>query len=97
VGMCENSSGLVRVPVVVEPVVVPVPPVIAEVQIADVLVATAVAVLYEMPSMPLPSVKAISRQSSELYFIWGLAYEAIPPAPHTRSFGFLGLHVSRCP
>ena len=71
--MCENSSRVVRVPIVVEPVVVPIPRAIVEVQITDVLVAIAVAVLYRMPSLPLPSMKAISRQSSRLYFIRGLA------------------------
>ena len=71
--MCENSSRLIRVPVVVEPVVVPVPRAIVEVQIADVLVAIAVAVLYRMPSITPPSVKAISRQSPGLNFMRGLA------------------------
>jgi len=67
--MCENSSGLRRAELVVEPVVVPTPRAIVEVQIADVLVAIAVAVLYRMPPSTPASVKAISRQSSSLNFM----------------------------
>ena len=55
--MCENSSRLIGVPVVVEPVVAVMPLIVVEVEITDVLIANAVAVLYEMPSAPLPSVK----------------------------------------
>lgn len=88
VRMCENSSRVIGVPAVVEPVVVPLPPAVIEAEITHAQAAIGVAVLYRMPSVPLPSVKAISRQSSGLYRIRGLAYKAIPPAFYTRSFGF---------
>lgn len=51
---CEQSRGVVAVPDVVEPVVVPIPRSIVEVQIADVEVAVRVAVAYRMPPLPLP-------------------------------------------
>ena len=70
--VAEAESGVVGVPVVVEPVPIPLPPVV-EVEVADVQVAIAVPFPYSVPSMPLPSVNAISRQSSGLYFIRGLA------------------------
>ncbi len=51
---CEQSRGVVAVPVVVKPVVVPIPHPIVEIQIADIEVAVRVAVAYRMPSLPLP-------------------------------------------
>jgi len=51
---CEQSRGVVAVPVVVEPVVVPVPRPVVEVQIADIEVAVRVAVAYRMLPLPLP-------------------------------------------
>ena len=50
----EGSRRIVSVPVVVEPVVVPMPRTIIPVQIANVDVAVRVAVMYSMPSVPLP-------------------------------------------
>ena len=41
---CTQRRGVVAVPVVVEPVVAPVPPVVVPVEVADVQVAIAVAV-----------------------------------------------------
>ena len=41
---CETRGRVAGVPVVVEPVIVPVPPVAAEVQVADVQIAIRVAV-----------------------------------------------------
>jgi len=53
----EKSFGhrgrVVVVPVVVEPVGVPVPPVAVPVEVTDVEVAVPVAVMYEAPSIPL--------------------------------------------
>ena len=51
---CPNRGGIAGVPVVVEPVVVPVPPVAAPVEVADVQEAVGVAVSYETPSKPPP-------------------------------------------
>ena len=51
---CEQSRRAVVIPVVVEPVVVPVPRPAAEVQIADIEVAVGVAALYRMPPLPPP-------------------------------------------
>ncbi len=50
---CVNRGGVVVVPVVVEPVEVRVPPVAVPDEVADVEVAVPVAVMYEMPSIPL--------------------------------------------
>ncbi|MBU1890365.1 hypothetical protein KJ782_02640 [Patescibacteria group bacterium] len=52
--ICEDTRRVVVVPVIVEPVVVPVPPVIIPVEVTDVDIAISVAVLYSVPSMPLP-------------------------------------------
>ena len=93
--MCENSSRLIRVPIIVKPVVVPTPRAIIEVQIADVLVAVAVAVLYRMPSLSLPSVRAILRQSSRLYFIWGLTDKSYPSSTLHQVLRFLS-SMFRC-
>lgn len=41
---CTQRSGVVAVPVVVEPVVAPVPPAVVPIEVADVQVAIAVAV-----------------------------------------------------
>ena len=51
---CDNGSRVVVVPVIVEPVVVPVPRTIVPVQVADIDIAVRVAVMYNMPSVPLP-------------------------------------------
>lgn len=48
---CEDSRGVVDVPVVAQPVVAPVPLIVVPVQIPDVEVAIRVAVTYGMPSM----------------------------------------------
>ena len=48
-----HRGGVVVVPVVVEPVGVPVPPVAVPVEVTDVEVAVPVAVVYEAPSIPL--------------------------------------------
>lgn len=50
--ICEHRSGVVDIPLVVEPIVVPVPPVLVPVQIPHVQVAVRVAVMYQMPSKP---------------------------------------------
>ena len=53
--VCEQSRGVVAVPVVVKPVVVTVPRTIVEIQIADVeVVGVRVAIVYRVPSMSLP-------------------------------------------
>ena len=51
---CVQSRRVVAVPVVVEPVDIPVPPAAVPVQIPDIQVAVRVAVAYEAPSMPPP-------------------------------------------
>lgn len=65
---CGDRSGIVVVPVVVEPVVVPVPAVVVPVQVADVQVVVRVAVAYEMPSVPLPDLmsRAVSYPRAKL-------------------------------
>ena len=50
---CVNQSRVVVIPVVVEPVEVPVPPATVPVEVANVEVAVPVAVMYETPSVPL--------------------------------------------
>ncbi len=52
--ICEQSRRVVAVPVVVEPVVVPIPRPVVEIQIANVKVAIGVAVTYRMPPLPPP-------------------------------------------
>lgn len=52
--VCERRSGVVSVPVVVEPVVVPDPLVSVPVEVTDVEVAIGVAVLYRPPSISPP-------------------------------------------
>ena len=52
--ICEQSRRVVAVPVVVEPVVVPIPHPVVEIQIADIEIAIRVAVAYRMPSLPPP-------------------------------------------
>ena len=51
---CERSDRILEVPVVVEPIVVPVPRTVVPVEIADVEVVVRVAVMYKKPSSPLP-------------------------------------------
>lgn len=51
---CEQSRRVIAVPLIVQPVVVPIPRPIVEVQIADIQVAVRVAVAYRMPSLPPP-------------------------------------------
>ena len=50
---CANRRGVVVVPVVVEPVEVRVPPASDPDEATDAEAAAPVAVMYEMPSMPL--------------------------------------------
>ena len=52
--ICEQSNGVVAVPVVVEPVVVTLPLAVVEVEATDIQVAVGVAVVYRMPSLPPP-------------------------------------------
>jgi hypothetical protein len=47
-----KRGGVVVVPVVVEPVEVPVPPVAVPDEVTDAEVAIPVAIMYEMPSTP---------------------------------------------
>ena len=52
---CENHRRIVSIPVIVEPVVVPVPLAIVPVQIEDIAVAVRAAEnLYRMPPIPPP-------------------------------------------
>lgn len=51
---CENGGGVVGVPVVVEPVVVRDPATVVPVQVANVEVATSVAVRIERPPNHCP-------------------------------------------
>ena len=46
---CEQSRGVVGVPVVIEPVVVPVPPIAVPVEVTNIEVAIRVAVAYKVP------------------------------------------------
>jgi hypothetical protein len=50
---CGQRGGVVRVEVVVEPVVVPVPRTSVPVEVTDVEVAVRVAIMYRMPPLPL--------------------------------------------
>ncbi len=52
---CTQRSGVVVVPVVVEPIVAPVPPVAVPIEVADVQVAIAVAVRMECRPNHCPS------------------------------------------
>jgi hypothetical protein len=52
--ICTQSRGVVAVPVVIEPVRVPVPSAVVPIEVTDVEVAVGVAVVYEASSMPLP-------------------------------------------
>jgi len=52
---CTQRSGVVFVPVVVEPVVAPVPPAVVPVEVADIQVAIAVAVRMECRPYHCPS------------------------------------------
>ena len=49
-----QSRRVVDVPVVVEPVVVPVPPAIVPVEVTHIQVVVRVAVAYSVPSVPPP-------------------------------------------
>jgi hypothetical protein len=51
---CAQSRRVLDIPVVVEPVVVPVPPAIVPGEVTHVQVAVRVAVAYSVPSVPLP-------------------------------------------
>jgi hypothetical protein len=50
---CVNQRRVVVIPVVVEPIEVPVPPVAVPVEVTNVEVAIPVAVMYKTPSIPL--------------------------------------------
>lgn len=50
---CAHRSGVVVVPVEAEPAAVPAPPAAVPVEITDVQVAIGVAIMCEVPSMPL--------------------------------------------
>jgi hypothetical protein len=52
--VCKRRSGIVSVPVIVEPVVVPDPLVSVPIEVTDVEVAIGVAVLYRSPSISPP-------------------------------------------
>ena len=69
--VAENRRGVVAVPVVIQPVVVPVPPVAVPVQITNVEVAISVAVMCSMPSAPPPF-----EYSNGLYCIWHIKCQA---------------------
>ena len=56
--ICAQSRGVVVVPVIVEPVVVPVPPATVPVEVTDIQVAVRVAVAYGVPSIS-PSLEAL--------------------------------------
>jgi hypothetical protein len=51
---CGHRGRVVVIPVIVEPVVVPVPPIAVPIQVTDVEVAIGVAVLYKISSVPPP-------------------------------------------
>ena len=51
---CE-SGRVTRVPVIVKPVVVPVPPVTVPIEVTDIQVAIGVPIMYKIPSEPPPS------------------------------------------
>jgi hypothetical protein len=82
-----KHSGVVVVPVVVEPVGVPVPPVAVSVEVTDVEVAVPVAVMYEAPSMPL--LIEYSPSCIESGILNALAARA-------KYLHFLSLHIARC-
>lgn len=50
---CEKRR-VVRLPVIVEPVVAPVPPTVVPIQVTDVEVAIRVAVMHDVPSIAPP-------------------------------------------
>ena len=82
-----HRGGVVVVPVVVEPVGVPVPPVAVPVEVTDAEVAVPVAVVYEVP--PIPLLIEYSPSCIESGILNALA-------PRTKYFHFLSLHTARC-
>ena len=84
---CVNRRGVVVVPVVVEPVEVRVPPVVVPDEVTDVEVVVPVAVMYEMPSMPLLIECSPSCIESGIY-------NAL--AHRTKYLHFWSLHIARC-
>jgi len=84
---CGNRGGVVVVPVVVEPVGVPVPPVAIPDEVTDVEVAVPVAVMYEAPSIPLLIEYSPSCIESGIL-------NAI--APRTKYLHFLSLRIAHC-
>ena len=82
------GRGVVVVPVVVKPVVVPLPPAIVPVEVANVEVAVRVAVAYKVPPVPPPL------EYSQGCIAFGISssrmsYWANALAPYTKYLHFL--------
>ena len=82
---CANRRRIVLVPVVVEPVVVPVPPVAVPIEVTDAQVAVRIAVMCGVPSVSLPLEACVSRGC--LRGFRGLRHRNAP-ALHTKYLHF---------